>query len=448
MNNHISQIQGFWLARLLQGLLIFVASLVFLPVLWSMVLLFVTGYFQTIILSISNILFVTLKIYPRSFVTAFLIGLILAARSATWGTITFRFLTICSLVIIIFVDVVLRLYYIFGAKNLSLYGFGNEPFLYNLISWCISAMGLWAVLYFMGLTKRYNLNERARLHDACKAVIVYALYGPILYIIFYLLFVLGDDLSFLAASGQLAGQLTPATLIMSATMIVLIVRQLRRYGTLSWLWLLLNTIVISLAFCLLNFTAIEVSFDDWQNYLAAYVMTALSLSFIGGVTLRLMGVSFQHQRFIKSFKTYAIADSANKPTLQKQTLFAFAIIFLIAPPLWQVSNIMWRSILFGLPPIQYFAAHSGLNFLHVSLFLTLPLIIYGLSRRQIGFSTLFYIALFGTWIGSFILNNYLGVSFGYFYDHLGWGMLVNLPIIWLIWAFLSRIKTVEKSKKT
>ena len=204
------------------------------------------------------------------------------------------------------------------------------------------------------------------------------------------------------------------------------VRRLRLQGSLSWRWLFSITIAISMVFWIVD--SIFVSKSDWQltglYVLAVYLLTAISLSLIGGVLLYLLGVPFNGKRFQKIIRPSPRFHHGSRFFF---ALFLFIIFFISAPPLWQSGTILWRALLFSFPPASFFTASLSLAYLNAGLIFGGFIAIIAFLKRQIDFVSIFLAAFICALCSLFLPISYLGVNFGLVFNSIGWSMLLLAP---------------------
>lgn len=417
---------GFLLARFLQAVLVFVAGIIILPTAWSFFFLLFGGWFKTFGFSLTIAFFRPYQIYLPSFITACLIAFILAARSASWGSISLRFTLITSVLMALLFDGAIRAFKFLFPTLFASVGIQNEAFLYWTIAWIFAGFLFFIILNLSGLTLRYKEMERPRLVDAMKFAIVYAIYGPVLYIIITLWIMIGDSLSYLGARGTISGEINTAGLMLVSLTVFCGVRRLRLQGSLSWRWLFSITIAISMVFWIVD--SIFVSKSDWQltglYVLAVYLLTAISLSLIGGVLLYLLGVPFNGKRFQKIIRPSPRFHHGSRFFF---ALFLFIIFFISAPPLWQSGTILWRALLFSFPPASFFTASLSLAYLNAGLIFSSFIAIIAFLKRQIDFVSIFLAAFICALCSLFLPISYLGVNFGLIFNSIGWSMLLLAP---------------------
>ena len=435
---------GFLQARFLQAILVVLAALVILPTAWSFFFLLLGGWFKTFGFSLTIAFFRPYQIYLPSFITACLIAFILGLRSASWGSISLKFSLITSVLMALFFDGTIRIMKLSFPQLLSSVGISNESFPYWMAAWFFAGGLFWIILNMSGLTRRYKEGERARLVDAMKLTVIYAIYGPVLYIIVTLWVMVGDDLSYLGARGVISGKINTAGLMLVSLTIFCGVRKLRLYGTLTWRWLFAVTIAISLSFWIVD--SIFVSKSDWQQtglyILAVYLLTAISLTVIGGGLLCLSGVPFTG----KSLKTTIRPNPRyHLGSRVYFALFVFFIFFISAPPLWQSGTILWRALLFSFPPASFFTANLSFAYLDAGIVFAGCVAIIAFIKREIDFNSIFLAALICAFCSLFLPVSYLGVNFGIFFDFVGWSMLLLAPCSAFGYYILSLCKQVVRS---
>ncbi|MHC5306306.1 hypothetical protein [Bartonella sp. LJL80] len=438
---------SFWKARLLQAILVGISGMVVLPSLWAFFFLTFGGWFQTLGFSLATAFFKPYQIYPPSFLTACVIVVLTALRSASWGSVSLRFCLIASLVAAIGFDAGLRILISIWPQKMADLGLANEAFFYWVGAWFFAGGLYWCVLALSGLSKRYKADERVRLSDAAKVTLVFAIFGPMLYAIATLWLMLGAELAFLAAQGPLSGDINTAGLMLTTLIVFSAVRKLRLEGSLSWIWLLTVSIAIALCFWIVD--SLAVSKADWQktgmHHLGVYLATAISLTVFGGGLLRMMGVSFRGHRMDTCIRPSPLLASGS---LRAFAPFAAIIICIVAPPIWQCGVILWRALLFALPPVTFFTANLSLAYMHAGVIFGLFTLALCLWHRSINFTWMFGAALATSLCSIFLPTSYLGISFGFFYDHIGWSMLLLAPAAMASWYVLSCCKYVRFGSRT
>ncbi|WP_297322130.1 hypothetical protein [uncultured Bartonella sp.] len=436
---------SFLKARIVQAILVMASAVIILPVAWSFFFLLLAGWFKTFGFSLTIAFFRPYQIYLPSFITACLMALVLGMRSASWGSISLRFTAISSIVMAAVFDICVRATKFLGPQYLENIGIDNESFFYWLSAWFCAGALFWLILNLSGLTDRYKEQERARLIDAAKLALVYAIYGPVLYVIITLRVMIGDSLGLLAARGTLSGEINTSGLMLVSLAVFCGVRKLRLAGDLTWRWLF--SVTLAIAVCLWIIDSIFVSKSDWQQtglyVLAVYIFTAISLTLVGGGLLLLMGVPFSGKRF-----ETLILPSPRFYNGQRGffALIVFAIFFIVAPPLWQSGTLLWRALLFSLPPVSFFTASLILAYLNAGIVFAGVIAVIAFFKRQITFNTIFVAALICAICGLFLPINYLGVNFGILFNTIGWSMLLLAPCSAFGWYILSCCKQVILSR--
>ncbi|EJF91147.1 hypothetical protein [Bartonella tamiae] len=436
----------FWQTRLLQALLIFLAALIILPTFWSFFFLLIGGWFHTFGLSLVTTFFNPYEIYLPSFITSILIGLGFAFRSASWGRLSFVFCFITTGVCALIIDGALRLINHFNTDELTTMSLSHEKLFPWIFAWVCAGSVLWAFLTFIGLTRRYRVDERIRLNDGAKVALVYGLFGPILYAIWTLWVTMGENLALSAAKGPLIGEINTAGLMLTTLMVFCAVKKLRRQGSLSWSWLFLTMIGIALFFWIID--SIVVPRGTWQKnglyLLSIYLLTALSTTLISGIVLRMMGVAFHHHRFFSTLKPSSRFFQNSKFYFP---IFILTILMLFSPLIWQFSGVFWRGLLFSFPPFPFLFANLSLSYLHAGLIFSTTTAFTCVWKGQLNFNTLFFAALFSACMSFFLPMSHLGVSFGIFYDYIGWSMLLYMPVILICWGLLACCRPWIDSKQ-
>ena len=436
---------GFFYARCLQAVLVIIAAVVILPTAWSFFFLLFGGWFKTFGFSLTIAFFRPYQIYLPSFVTASLIAIVLGLRSASWGIISFRFSLVTSAIMAVLFDGSVRLAKILVPAFLAKIGIANEAFFYWVLAWVFAGALFWVILNASGLTRRYKETERQRLLDAMKLTFVCALYGPVLYIILTLWIMVGDSLSYLGARGSVSGEINTAGMMFVSLTVFCGIRKLRLQGTLSWRWLFTVTMVIAVCFWIVD--SIFVSKSDWQQtglyILALYVFTAIGLSLVCGGLLYLMGVPFHG----KSFKTTILPSPRfyNGKRIYF-SLFVFFIFFIVAPPIWQSGTLLWRALLFSLPPASFFTASLSLAYLNAGIVFAGCVALIAFIKQQITFNLVFLAAFICALCSLFLPINYLGVDFGIVFNFIGWSMLLLAPCAAFGFYILSCCKQVVSSR--
>lgn len=413
-------------ARLVQALLVIISAIVILPVAWSFFFLLFGGWFKTLGFSLTIAFFRPYQIYLPTFITASLTALVLGVRSATWGSISFRFALISAVIIALLFDVSVRVVKLLFPQQLGKLGIDNESFFYWLVAWLCAGALFWFILNISGLTRRYKEQERARLIDAAKLALVYAIYGPVLYVIITLWIMIGDSLGILAARGALSGEINTSGLMLVSLTVFCGVRKLRLDGNLTWRWLF--TVTIAIAFCFWIVDSMFVSKSNWQEtgfyVLAVYVLTAISLTLIAGGILRLMGVPFYGKRFAMAIFPSPRFHNGKRITF---AFFVFLIFFIVAPPLWQSGTLLWRALLFSLPPVSFFTASLVLAYLNAGIVFAGCVGVIAFIKQQITFNLIFLAALICAFCSLFLPISHLGVNFGILFNFIGWSMLLLAP---------------------
>lgn len=436
---------SFLAARIVQALLVIASAIAILPIAWSFFFLLSGGWFKTFGFSLTIAFFRPYQIYLPSFITACLIALALGLRSASWGSISFRFALISTIIMAFLFDVFVRAGKLLFPQKLESVGIDNESFFYWLIAWFCAGALFWFLLNISGLTRRYKEQERQRLIDAAKLAIVYAIYGPVLYIIITLFVMVGDNLALLAARGAVSGEINTSGLMLVSVTIFCGIRKLRLEGTLTWRWLFTVTFIIALCFWIVD--SLFVSKANWQKtglyVLAVYVLTAVGLTLIGGGILRLMGVSFSKKRCETTIRPSPRFYNGKRGIF---ALFVFILFFIVAPPLWQSGSILWRALLFSLPPASFFTANLALAYLNAGIVFAGCVGIIAFIKQEITFNSIFLAALFCAFCTLLLPINYLGVNFGVLFNFVGWSMLLLAPCTACGWYILSCCKQVVLSR--
>lgn len=435
---------GFLYARFLQAILVIAAAIIILPTAWSFFFLLFGGWFKTFGFSLTIAFFRPYQIYLPSFITATLIAFILGLRSASWGSISFRFGLLTTITIALVFDGAVRVAKALFPVFLANVGIANEAFFYWMVAWLFAGALFWIILNVTGLTRRYKEKERPRLIDAMKLAVVCAIYGPVLYIIITLWIMVGDSLGYLGARGTVSGEINTAGLMFVSLTIFCGIRKLRLQGTLSWRWLFAVTLAI--AFCFWIIDSIFVSKSDWQQtglyVLAVYVLTAISLTVVGGGLLYLMGVPFNGKRFDITIQPSPRFYNGNRIYF---ALFVFFIFFVVAPPLWQSGALLWRALLFSLPPVSFFTASFSLAYLNAGIVFAGSIGLIAFFKKQITFNLVFLAACISAFCSLFLPISYLGVNFGIVFNFIGWSMLLLAPCTAFGFYILSCCKQVVVS---
>lgn len=417
---------GFLQARILQSLLVAVAAIIILPTAWSFFFLLFGGWFKTFGFSLTVAFFRPYQIYLPSFMTACMIAVILALRSASWGSISLRFSLITSIIMALVFDGSIRAMKTFFPELLANVGISNESFFYWVIAWFFAGVVFWLILNSSGLNRRYKEMERPRLVDAVKLAIVYAIYGPVLYIIITLWIMAGDSLSYLGARGSVSGEINTAGLMLVSLTVFCGVRRLRLQGSLTWRWLFIVTIAISLIFWITD--SIFVTKSDWQEtgfyVLAVDLITAISLTIIGGGLLYLLGVPFNGKRYQTIVRPSPRFHHGSRSFF---AIFVFFIFFVCAPPVWQSGTILWRALLFSLPPVSFFTASLPLAYINAGLVFSGCVGAIAFISQQINFTSVFFAAFICALCSLFLPISYLGVNFGIIFNFIDWSMLLLAP---------------------
>lgn len=437
---------GFFQARFLQAVLVIVAAVIILPTAWSFFFLLFGGWFKTFGFSLTVAFFRPYQIYLPSFITALLIAFVLGLRSASWGSISLRFSLVTSIFMALLFDGSVRIGKILFPAFLAKIGVTNESFFYWVLAWLFAGALFWVILNASGLTRRYKETERQRLLDAMKFAVVCAIYGPVLYIIITLWIMVGDNIGYLGARGAVSGEINTAGLMFVSLTVFCGIRKLRLQGTLSWRWLFTVTMVI--AFCFWIVDSIFVSKSDWQQtglyVLAVYILTAISLTVVCGGLLYLMGMPFNGKsskitilpspRFYSGKRTYF-------------SLFVFFIFFVVAPPLWQSGTLLWRALLFSLPPLSFFTASLSLAYLNAGIVFAGCVGLIAFIKQQITFNLIFLAAFICALCSLFLPISYLGIDFGIVFNCIGWSMLLLAPCAAFGFYILSCCTQIVASRK-
>lgn len=441
MDTNIAQ-SGFWKTRFLQALLVAAAAVIMLPSCWSFFFLAYGGWLKTLGFSLSIAFFRPYQIYPPSFVTACFLAIIIALRSMSWGSVSLRYTLIAAFVVSLLIDLLLRVTTHFWPEEMAKLGLANEAVVYWVAAWVSASLVFWVILNLSGLTRRYKISERPRLYDAAKLALVYAIFGPILYAIITLWVMVGDSLVFLAARGLVSGEINTSGLMLISLAAFCGVRKLRLDGGLAWCWLLLVNFTIALCFWIVD--SIFVNKVDWQQtglqLLAVYSLTAIALTAIGGGLLRLMGVAFNGNRF-RSTIYPSVQYHHGQPSMF--ALFVLALFVIVAPPVWQCGTLMWRGLLFSLPPASFFTANLSSAYLNAGLVFSGSVALIAYYKKAIDFNSIILASLFSACCSLFLPMSYLGVDFGIFYNFIGWSMLLLAPAAVLAWYILSCCKQVR-----
>lgn len=410
----------FWQARLAQALLIFIGITAILPVVWRVVAALISKLIYPTTFSIFDVL--SRGVYWPALVTGIVLGLVVALRSATWGAIGWRFMIIATLAVSLMIDLLIRVFGIFG--------FGKELFFLWMLSWLVTGAVGYSLLRFTALDQRYRPTARPLLLKALAIVIVYGIYVPAFYTLLKLGIIYnGDRVAYLAGRKEFIGTLELASFFIAALIVVGLIAKLRRGGMhyFSLIW------PVAVIFFFLFLHLCIAGFSHFGSWLYFYVLFAGLC--IGFSTVLLV--------LLDDKTSTCLEAGPSVVNRQKFAFIVFIILALIAVPMWQSLTIIWRSLIFGLPPSAFFTARFHIAVASGVCF-AVPCALYAWKKQHIRFTNIFITALCSSFLCSFFPTGHLGFSLGFLFDHLFWQMLVFGPIAVVGWYVLSRMPQIKR----
>lgn len=415
----------FWKARIFQFSLVFIAGILLLQPVWAFVYLVTAGILFDLVTTVKGVFSIVMTVYPKEVVTATLIAFVTALRSATWGSVSLVFTVVVTALLAAVMEGATRAIATLYPDILAEAGFGRESFWLWVLAWLVAAGVFYAALVFCGLNRRYHVDERENLRHAFWAVVIFAVYCPIIYGLLYFRIMYGDELALLIARyGALPARGGYIPFLMAGGIGFFLLAHLRANAVVSVRFLFGAVGAVCAIFCLLQMV------DDlslWRFYLVFYLMFALCNALLGWVLLRFLGVPGENP----VFSTRIVATGQRKGRFYRSFGFwVFMVAVLVAPFVWHMLAIVLRAILLGIPPLAYLWTGLGISYGKVGLFFAVPAGLYAAWKGRVDFPALFVCALIA------LLPESYGVSLGWYYDYLGWPMLIYAGVCVVVWLVL------------
>ncbi|AQS40796.1 MAG: Hypothetical protein BHV28_00700 [Candidatus Tokpelaia hoelldobleri] len=422
---------SFWKARVFQFSLVFIGGILLLQPVWAFVYLVTAGVLFDLVATVKGVFSIIITVYPKEVVTATLIAFVMALRSATWGSISLVFTIGTTAFLAAVMEAGTRVIAAFYPDTLIEAGFGRESFWLWLLAWLVAACVFYAALAFCGLNRRYHVDERENLHHAFWAVVIFALYCPIIYGLLYFRIMYGDELALLIARyGALPAKGGYIPFLMAGGTGFFLLAHLRANAIVSVRFLFGVVGAVCAIFCLLQMV------DDlslWRFYLIFYPMFALCSALLGWVLLRFLGVPGESP----VFSTRIVATGQKKGRFYRSFgLWVFVVTVLVAPFAWHMLAIVLRAVLLGVPPLTYWGTGLGISYGKVGLFFAVPAGLYAAWKGRVDFTALFVCAFVALLPEMRFLPESYGVSLGWYYDYLGWPMLIYAGVCVAVWLVL------------
>jgi len=422
---------SFWKARIFQFSLVFIGGILLLQPVWAFVYLVIAGVLFDLVSTVKGVISVVVTVYPKEVVTATLIAFVMALRSATWGSVTLFFMIGTTALLAALTEGGSRAITALYPDTLIGTGFGQESFWLWLLSWLVAACVFYAALIFCGLNRRYHVDERENLRHAFWAVVIFALYCPIIYGLLYFRIMYGDELALLIARyGALPARGGYIPLLIAGGIGFFLLAHLRVNAVVSVRFLSGTVGAVCVISCLLQMI------DDWslwRFYLIFYSVFALCSTLLGWVLLRFLGVPGESP----VFSTRIVAAREKQGRFYRFFGFwVFITTVLVAPFVWHILAILLRAVLFGVPPLVYWWTGLGISYGKIGLFFALPVGLYAAWAGRVDFTALFVCALIALLPEMQFLPESYGVSLGWYYDYLGWPMLIYAGVCVVVWLVL------------
>lgn len=436
--------QLFWYARFVQAFFIFMGCFVFMPPLWAIIYLNLSGGFSHFEISFAQIITLSLIPYPKSLLTALFIGLIVALRSATWGSISLFFTILTSFIIAFIVMLVTEFLQFMWPQFINDSGFGAEFIFAWFLAWMAAGALYYWLLVFSGFYERYQANQRKNLISAFWVALTYGIFTPILYVLITAKLAFGDTFAMIAA-GPIKQAQAEITAYLMATLLVFIVASLmRRFGRLTFLATIMLPIAVCVMFLLvyLLFKSNNLQSELSWFYIETFFYLAVFLILISFVVFYLCGIIAQEKTTILSHAVWFDKQQHHKKSAFLAASIVFIVMLLIAPIIWHLVNQSLLAIFIGYPPSSYMWRNIWIAYLQVGcIFSGLVAIAVFISGR-LQFNYFFVAAIMACLIGSFLPNRPFLLSVGFYIDAIAWPMLSYLVlsiICWLLCVGLERL---------
>ncbi|WP_182417952.1 hypothetical protein [Bartonella sp. HY038] len=427
----------FWYARLVQALFIFAGCLVFMPPLWAFIYLNITGVFSGFELSFSQILALTLIPYPKSLLTALFIGLVLAFRSGTWGSISLLFAILTSFICAFIIMIITAVLQYFWPQWMNDTGFGGEFNFGWLVAFAASGALYYWLLVLSGFYDRYQIDERPNLIAAFWAALTYGISTPVLYLLITVKLAFGSAIAAIASGPIKQVQVETTAYLIAALLAFAIASLMRRFGRLTPLAILVLPWVVCAVLLLLRLIALpsEVRGDLSSFYIWVFIWLAFLTGILSLVVFYLLGIIGKRQgdglgRNIALYEGQSILGSVIAAS------FIFAVMTLVAPIILHFTNQSLLAIFIGYPPIGYLWRNIWIAYVQAGCIFGGLLAISVFMTGRLKFSVFLGWAIIACLLGSLLPMRPFILSFGFFIDNIAWPMLSYLCVIILCWVMM------------
>ena len=427
----------FWYARFAQAFFILAGCLIFMPPLWAFIYLNVTGVLTGFEISFSQILGFSLVPYPKSLLTALLIGLVLAFRSATWGSISLIFAIMVSFITAFIVMIITAFLQYFWPQWLNDSGFGAEFYFGWLVAWTAAGALYYWLLVISGFYERYQIEERGNLIAAFWAALTYGIFTPVLYLLITVKLGLGDGLAAIASGPIKAAEVETTAYLIAALLVFIIASLMRRFGRLTPLAIIVLPFIVCGVFLLLRLIAIpsDIRNDLTSFYIWVFLWLALWTALLSLVVFYLLGI-IGKKRDAGLGRSILLYQGSDKIVAIAAALIIFFGMMLIAPIIWHFANQSLLAIFIGYPPSGYLWRNIWIAYVQAGCIFGGLLAIFVFINARIKFSIFFGLAILACLLGSLLPARPFILSFGFFIDNIAWPMLSYLCLIILCWGLL------------
>jgi len=412
---------SFLAARVLQGLVLGIIAFMFLPIFWGVFYPVLSGDIAFLASRPFDLVALALRPFPKAEIACVLLALILALRSASWGRVGLLFCLTSSLIVAALVEMSLYgLAILCDESWLSMRGLSRDNSSIWLASWGLAGACFYLIIRLGLFHHRPLPNDRPRTVAAFWMLLLYIIYAPIIYELVQLRLLYGEDLIWYRAQGLEFETGQSLSWFLACLCGLAAVVSARRMKEIKNLTLILLPFASGLLFFMLVISLHpDMEAQDMLAFGQVIFLYALMLSAC------ISGIRWD--------SWHAVSD--------RRGIFAlkiWGIIFLLGPPLYQMMSLTLRGLIIGLPPFSFYLATIELAYLHVGLIFAGTTALYAYFAARIHYPALFLCALVTSAASLFLPAPHLGIGLGGFVDHIGWPMLLLLPIILVMRAFAEK----------